>query len=108
MAAPEFSITHNMKVGTIIKNFKDVYGGTLRIYDKSNHIAPNTEPISKFAEKGVPAAEKFMAGPDLKIATFRKRLLDSYGITAKIADDTDKKILDETMTLKEVKAKYLG
>lgn len=108
MAAPEFSITHNMKVGTIIKNFKDVYGGTLRIYDKSNHIAPNTEPISKFAEKGVPAAEKFMAGPDLKIATFRKRLLDSYGIIAKIADDTDKKILDETMTLKEVKAKYLG
>ncbi|TAF73595.1 MAG: hypothetical protein EAZ53_12135 [Bacteroidetes bacterium] len=94
-----------MKVGTIVKNFKEVYGGTLRIYDKMNHIADSNEPISKFAEKGVPAAEKFMAGPDLKILTFKKRLLDSYGIVAKIADSDDKKILDEALTLKEVKSK---
>jgi len=101
----EFSITHNMKVGTISKNFKEIYGGTLRIYDASNHIADENEAISKFASKGIPGAEKFQAGPHLKISSFIKRLLDEYGLKVKVADSDDKKLMDEDLTLFQLREK---
>jgi hypothetical protein len=105
--AAEFNLTHNMKVGTISKNFKEVYGGSLRIYDNSNHIADENEPISKYASKGISPGSSFKAGIDLKVGNFEKRLADEFGIVVQVADADNKKLVDNDMTLKELKAKYV-
>lgn len=99
----EFSITHNMKVGTVSKNFNEVYGATLRIYDASNHIADENEPLSKYATKGIPAAEKFNAGPHLLVGNFEKRLKTDYGLVVQVADKTNKKLVDDSLRLVDLK-----
>lgn len=86
----ELKIDGQMTVEELKQNFKELFGGTLRVYkDNKGHLADDSQPLSTLNTNDAPATGEFLCRASITVAGFCKRMLETYGITVKVATVDD-------------------
>ena len=99
----ELKIDGRMKVETLKNNFKEVFGGTLRVYkDNKNHLADDSQLLCDLRTDDAPATGEFLCRSSITVAGFRKRMQKTFGITVKVATIDDWVLVLDDITLANV------
>jgi hypothetical protein len=99
----ELKIDGRMKVETLKKNFKEVFGGVLRVYkDDKNHRADDCQLLCDLRADDAPATGEFLCRSSITVAGFRKRMQEVFGITVKVATVDDWVLVLDDITLANV------
>ena len=96
------TITGRMSAKTVKKNFKEAFGGTLRILKNGKPVDDGATMASLKAE-GCKGGELELKG-NTKVAGMKKKVADLYGIDVQVYDVDDKKPVDDSLTLASVGA----
>lgn len=99
--AKELRIDGRMKVKALKEQFKDVFGGTLRVYD-GNKFADDDATIASIRKSGNKKVDSFTIGGNMQVKGFVERMLENYGITVKAATADDSKFVKPDVTLARV------
>lgn len=99
--AKELRIDGRMKVKALKEQFKDVFGGTLRVYD-GNKFADDDATIASIRKSGNKKVDSFTIGGNMQVKGFVDRMLENYGITVKVATADDSKFVKPDVTLARV------
>ena len=99
--AKELRIDGRMKVKALKEQFKDVFGGTLRVYD-GNKFADDDATIASIRKSGNKKVDSFTIGGNMQVKGFVERMLENYGITVKVATADDSKFVKPDVTLARV------
>lgn len=95
-----FTITGRMSAKTVKKNFKESFGGTLRILKNGKSVDDGATMASLRAE-GCKGGELELKG-NTKVAGMKKKVADLYGIDMQVYDANDKKAVDDGLTLASI------
>lgn len=95
-----FTITGRMSAKTVIKNFEESFGGTLRILKNGKSVDDSATMASLKAE-GCKGGELELKG-NTKVAGMKKKVADLYGIDVQVYDANDKKPVDDGLTLASI------
>lgn len=95
-----FTITGRMSAKTVKKNFKESFGGTLRILKDGKPVDDNATMASLKAD-GCKGGELELKG-NTKVAGMKKKVADLYGISVEVYDADDKKAVDDGLTLASI------
>lgn len=96
----DFRIDSRMKVKTLKANFKKEFGASLRVYTteackaKADDEATIGSLMSAKAKGGL-----ITVGPNLRVSSFEKKIVDTYGIGVQVANSTDTKLSKDSITL---------
>lgn len=97
----DFKITGNMKVKSLKEDFKNEFGGTLRVYDGRSH-ASDSATIGSVAKKTITKGSDVSANGNLLVRTFEERIKDAYGIRVEVATADDSKLADDGCKLSKI------
>ena len=97
-----FTITGRMSAKTVKRNFKETFGGTLRILKNGKPVDDGATMASLKAE-GCKGGELELKG-NTKVAGMKKKVDDLYGIDVQVYDVDDNKTVDDSLTLASVGA----
>ena len=95
-----FTITGRMSAKTVKKNFKESFGGTLRILKDGKPVDEGATMASLKAD-GCKGGELELKG-NTKVAGMKKKVTDIYGINVQVYDADDKKAVDDGLTLASI------
>lgn len=92
----DLQITGQMKVKTLQKQFHDVFGLTIRLYDGRTFADPEktlAQVRKKKGEKDISVAK------NMKVGNFENKLLEVFGLKAQVAGSDDSYLCDNDDTL---------
>ena len=94
----EFNINGRMTVSSLRKQFKDAFGATLRVY-KGAKFAPETATLASIRSgENVKGGELTCKG-NLQVGNFEAKMKDIFGITVKVANSDNTKLMPGNMTI---------
>ncbi len=93
----DFNIDGDMKVSEFKKQFKDAFGGTLRVY-KGKHFADDDAILNSIRITDDKEGE-FSCHGNTKVKTFEEKIKDEFGITVQVAVADNSKLADNEITL---------
>jgi len=96
----DFSISGNMKVGTLKKRFKENFGSTLRVY-KGKKFADDELTVASLATESIQRGAEVKAHGRMKVGNFESKLKESFGIIVQVATADDSKLVDNSLSLSE-------
>ena len=96
----DLRIDSRMKVKTFKANFKKAFGATLRVYTTANckANADDEATLGSLMAEGTKGGEATF-GPNLKVGSFEKKIVDMYGIGVQVANSTNSKLSNDNITL---------
>lgn len=96
----DLRIDSRMKVKTLKANFKKAFGATLRVYTTATCKSPadNEATLGTLMTAGAKGGEATF-GSNLRVGNFEKKVTEMYGIGVQVANSTDTKLSDNTITL---------
>ncbi len=94
----DFSIDGRMKVETFKKQFKEAFGGTLRVY-KGKNFADDDATLASIRAEDAPKSADFSCQGNMKVNTFEQKIKDEFGITVQVATPDNSKLADNDITL---------
>lgn len=94
----DFKISGNMKVKSLKDDFKNEFGGTLRVYDGRSH-ADDDAKVGSIAKKTIARGSEVSANGNLLVRTFEDRIKETFGIRVEVAVADDSKLADDGCTL---------
>lgn len=97
-----YTITGRMSAKTVKKNFKESFGGTLRIL-KDGKPVDDSATMASLKADGCKGGELELKG-NTKVAGMKKKVADLYGISVEVYDADDKNPLDDSLTLASIGA----
>lgn len=97
-----YTITGRMSAKTVKKNFKESFGGTLRIL-KDGKPVDDSATMASLKADGCMGGELELKG-NTKVAGMKKKVTDLYGISVEVYDADDKNPLDDSLTLASIGA----
>ncbi len=94
----EFNINGRMTVSSLRKQFKDAFGATLRVY-KGPKFAPEDATLASIRSgENVKGGELTCKG-NLQVGNFEAKMKDIFGITVKVANSDNTKLMPSNMTI---------
>lgn len=94
----EFSINGRMTVKSLKKQFKDAFGASLRVY-KGAKFAPEDATLASIRSgENVKGGELVCKG-NLQVGNFEAKMKDMFGITVKVANPDNTKLVSSNMTI---------
>lgn len=94
----EFNINGRMTVSSLRKQFKDAFGATLRVYKGAKFAPENATLASIRSGENVKGGELTCRG-NLQVANFEAKMKDIFGITVKVANPDNTKLVRGDMTI---------
>lgn len=94
----EFNINGRMTVSSLRKQFKDAFGATLRVYKGAKFAPENATLASIRSGENVKGGELACRG-NLQVANFEAKMKDIFGITVKVANPDNTKLVRGDMTI---------
>lgn len=94
----EFNINGRMTVSSLRKQFKDAFGATLRVYKGAKFAPENATLASIRSGENVKGGELVCKG-NLQVGNFEARMKDQFGITVKVANPDNTKLVRSDMTI---------
>ena len=94
----EFNINGRMTVSSLRKQFKDAFGATLRVYKGPKFAPENATLASIRSGENVKGGELTCRG-NLQVANFEAKMKDIFGITVKVANPDNTKLVRGNMTI---------
>lgn len=94
----EFNISGRMTVSSLRKQFKDAFGATLRVYKGAKFAPENATLASIRSGEGAKGGELVCKG-NLQVGNFEAKMKDIFGITVKVANPDNTKLVSGSMTI---------
>ena len=94
----EFNINGRMTVSSLRKQFKDAFGATLRVYKGAKFAPENATLASIRSGENVKGGELTCKG-NLQVGNFEAKMKDIFGITVKVANSDNTKLMPGNMTI---------
>ena len=94
----EFNINGRMTVSSLRKQFKDAFGATLRVYKGAKFAPENATLASIRSGENVKGGELACKG-NLQVGNFEAKMKDIFGITVKVANSDNTKLMPGNMTI---------
>ena len=94
----EFNINGRMTVSSLRKQFKDAFGATLRVYKGAKFAPENATLASIRSGENVKGGELTCKG-NLQVGNFETKMKDIFGITVKVANPDNTKLMPSSMTI---------
>ena len=94
----EFNINGRMTVSSLRKQFKDAFGATLRVYKGPKFAPENATLASIRSGENVKGGELACKG-NLQVGNFEAKMKDIFGITVKVANSDNTKLMPGNMTI---------
>ena len=94
----EFNINGRMTVSSLRKQFKDAFGATLRVYKGAKFAPENATLASIRRGENVKGGELTCKG-NLQVGNFEAKMKDIFGITVKVANSDNTKLMPGNMTI---------
>ena len=97
----EFTLNGRTKVKTLKANFKENFGATLRVYKSvtcKGAFADEDATLASIRAEGAKGGDLVVKG-NMQVGNFEKKVAELYGIGVQIADKTDSKLADNSITL---------
>ena len=94
----EFNINGRMTVSSLRKQFKDAFGATLRVYKGAKFAPENATLASIRSGENVKGGELTCKG-NLQVGNFEAKMKDIFGITVKVANSDNTKLMPSNMTI---------
>lgn len=97
----EIKLTGQMKVKTLKANFKEAFGGTLRVYKSTSckgGFADDDATLAAIRAEGAKGGELNIVG-QMQVGNFEKKIAEMYGIGVQVANADDTKLVDNSLTL---------
>ena len=97
----EFKLDGRMKVKTLKANFKENFGGTLRVYKSvtcKGAFADDDATLASIRAEGAKGGELVVKG-NMQVGNFEKKVAELYGIGIQVATADDSKLADNGITL---------
>jgi hypothetical protein len=93
----ELNINGRMMVKNFKKQFKEVFGGSLRVY-KGQSFAADEATLASIRAEGCKDGE-FTLRANTLVGNFEEKMQEMFGIKVQVADADDKKLVDNALTL---------
>lgn len=94
----DFTISGQLKIGTLKKRFKESFGSTLRVY-KGPRFADDDLTVAQLSGRKVPQGSEVSAHGNTKVAKFEQAVLETYGIKVQVSSPDDSKLVKDDITL---------
>lgn len=94
----EFNINGRMTVSSLRKQFKDSFGATLRVYKGAKFADEKATLASIRSGENVKGGELVCRG-NLQVGNFEAKMKDIFGITVKVANPDNTKLVRGDMTI---------
>ena len=94
----EFNINGRMTVSSLRKQFKDAFGATLRVYKGAKFAPENATLASIRSGENIKGGELICKG-NLQVGNFEAKMKDIFGITVKVANSDNTKLMPGNMTI---------
>ena len=97
----EFTLNGRTKVKTLKANFKENFGATLRVYKSATRkgaFADEDATLASIRAEGAKGGDLVVKG-NMQVGNFEKKVAELYGIGVQVADKTDSKLADNSITL---------
>ena len=94
----EFQIDGRMRVDSLQKQFKEAFGGTLRVY-YHHHFADATARLAEIRGKGAPATGELAVKGSMKVSTFEEKMMEQFGIEVQVADAANEVLINNNALL---------
>ena len=97
----EFTLNGRTKVKTLKANFKENFGATLRVYKSvtcKGAFADEDATLASIRAEGAKGGDLVVKG-NMQVGNFEKKVAELYGIGVQVADKTDSKLADNSITL---------
>jgi hypothetical protein len=97
----EFTVSGRMKVKTLKNTFKESFGVSLRVY-KGNRFADDEDTLASVRkDTALKTRDDLKVSGNMQIGTFTKKFKEIFGISVRVSDKDDEKLLDESITLSQ-------
>lgn len=93
----DITFSGNKKVKSLVKDFKEAYGATLRVYSGKRFADPEATLASLRAE-GKKGGEVKVNG-NMLVGNFEKKIMDEFGITVQVAKPDDSALSKNDITI---------
>lgn len=96
----DFRIDPRMKVKTLKANFKKEFGASLRVYtsETCKAMADDEATIGSLMSAKAKGG-MITVGSNLRVSSFEKKIVETYGIGVQVANSADTKLSNNTITL---------
>jgi hypothetical protein len=97
----EFTLNGRTKVKTLKANFKENFGATLRVYKSvtcKGAFADDDATLASIRAEGAKGGELVVKG-NMQVGNFEKKVAELYGIGVQVADKSNSKLADNSITL---------
>ena len=97
----EFTLNGRTKVKTLKANFKENFGGTLRVYKSATckgAFADDDATLASIRAEGAKGGDLVVKG-NMQVGNFEKKVAELYGIGVQVANADDSKLADNSVTL---------
>lgn len=94
----EFSISGRMTVKSLRKQFKDAFGASLRVY-KGAKFAPEDATLASIRSGENAKGGELVCKGNLQVGNFENKMKEMFGITVKVANPDNTKLVDSKMTI---------
>ena len=94
----EFNINGRMTVSSLRNQFKDAFGATLRVYKGAKFAPENATLASIRSGENIKGGELICKG-NLQVGNFEAKMKDIFGITVKVANSDNTKLMPGNMTI---------
>jgi len=95
----DLKVSGRMIVKTLQANFKEAYGGTLRVYNGAR-FAESDATLASLRAEGKSGGE-FEAHGNMHCGRFEKEMMDEFGIKVNVANSDDSALVPNDTTLSE-------
>ena len=89
----EFQIDGRMRVDSLQKQFKEAFGGTLRVY-YHHHLAEAAARLTEIRGEGAPATGELAVKGSMKVSTFEEKMMEQFGIEVQVADAANEVLIN--------------
>lgn len=94
----EFQIDGRMRVDSLQKQFKEAFGGTLRVY-YHHHFADAAARLAEIRSEGAPATGELTVKGSMKVGTFEEKMMEQFGIEVQVADEKNEVLVNNDALL---------
>lgn len=94
------SIGGRMKVKSLIKDFKEEFGLTLRVYN-GNKFADENDTLASIRKEGESKAGDFSPRTNTKVGNFEDKIKELFGIKVQVAGSDNSYLCDNSLTLSQ-------
>ena len=94
----EFKISGRMSVARLQEQFKESYGGSLRVFHGAKFADPKATLASIRAE-GAPIGGEFTVGGNMHAGRFEHEMKEKFGIKVQVANKDNTKLVPDDTSL---------